>query len=160
MADVTDISQRGPAPTGSQRLTVFMAVNDCAKAIEFYTDVFGAEVVDRFEGPDGSVPHADLRLGGCVLQVGDPSPSMGLVAPPAEGNNFTLTFWTSDVDAVFAKAVDRGATVLSEVDDVFSGDRMGLVRCPFGIRWNISRHDRDVPAEEIHAAVDAWLANQ
>ena len=51
------------------------------------------------------------------------------------------------------------ATVESEVDDVFSGDRMVLVRCPFGVRWNISRHDRDVPAEEIHAAVDAWLAS-
>jgi catechol 2,3-dioxygenase-like lactoylglutathione lyase family enzyme len=51
-----------PAPKGSPQLTVFFTANDAAKAVDFYVDVFGAEVTGRFEGPDGKVarsPRAD-----------------------------------------------------------------------------------------------------
>lgn len=121
---------------------------------------FGAEQVRRLELPDGTVMHAELRLGDTIVQLSEPIPTMGIVGPPAEGNAFTLLFWTHDVDAVFAKAVAAGATVLSPLDDTFSGDRMGVIRCPFGVRWCIARHDRDVPDDEIRAAVLAWIAEQ
>jgi PhnB protein len=157
----TSSEQRpGPAPAGSQRLVTFFAVENCANAIEYYINVFGAEPVSRYEGNDGKVTHAELRLGGCILQLGEPMPSYGIVGPPAEGNAFTITFWTPDVDAVFARAVAAGATVMTPLDDAFSGDRMGVVRCPFGVRWCIARHDRDVSPEEIEAAARGWIASQ
>jgi PhnB protein len=148
----------GPAPAGSQRLVTFAAVPGAAKAIDYYTEVFGATTVRRIDNPDGSVMHADLMLGDCVLQLSEPIPEMGLIGPPAEGNAFTLTYWTADVDAVYARAVERGATPVSPVDDAFSGDRMGVLRDPFGIRWCVARHDRDVPDAEIAAAVAEWAA--
>ncbi|MGC9671250.1 VOC family protein [Planosporangium sp. 12N6] len=156
---MTDNSQ-SVAPPGSQRLVTYFAVNDCAKAIEFYTETLGAEVLTRATMPDGTVMHAAIRLGDCVFELGEASPSYGLLPPPAEGNNFTITYWTADVDAVFDRLVAAGATVMTPVQDAFSGDRMGVVRCPFGIRWCVARHDRDVPAQEIEAAARAWAATQ
>jgi PhnB protein len=157
MDHMTD--RRPPAPAGLHSITPFFAVNDCAKAIEFYRDTLGAEVVRRMDAPDGSVIHAELRLGDSVVQLSEPYPEMGIVGPPEAGNAFTLTFWTEDPDAVFARAVAAGATAVSPVDDAFSGDRMGVFRCPYGVRWCVARHDRDVPDEEIRAAALAWGAD-
>ncbi|MFB9903561.1 VOC family protein [Allokutzneria oryzae] len=146
---------RGPAPAGSPNLTMFFAVPDSAKALEYYREVFGAEVLERFDAPDGTVAHAEIALAGGRFQLSEPMPDYGIVGQPAEGNSFTMTLWTNDVDAVFERAVASGSTVLTPLADSFSGARMGVVRCPFGIRWCIARHDRDVPQEEIDAAVAA-----
>lgn len=139
-------------------LTLFFTVDDCAKAIEFYRAAFGAELLSGVEGPDGTIPHAEMRIGDTWFALGDPMPGHGLVGPPAEGNAFSVMYWTPDVDAVFDRAVKAGATVLSPVEDAFSGDRMGVLRCPYGIRWVIARHDRDVPYAEIESAAREWLA--
>jgi PhnB protein len=152
------LARSGPAPRDTQRLTTFFTVHEAAKAIEFYRTTLGAEVAARFDGPDGTVAHAELRLGGCAFALSDPMPDYGLVAPPAEGNAFTMMFWTEDPDGVFERLVAAGATGVSPVTDVFSGDRMGVVRCPFGIRWAIARHDRDVSPEEMAAAAREFLA--
>lgn len=149
-----------PAPSGSPQLTTFFTADDAAAALEFYVAVFGAEVLTRFEGPGGRVVHADVRLGDSIFQVGEAAPDMGLMPPLAEGNNFTMTFWTTDPDGAFARAVEAGATGLSEPGDMFSGDRMGVVRDPAGIRWCLARHDRDVSPEEVDAAAKKWMAEQ
>jgi PhnB protein len=159
MDHMTDKNE--PAPAGSQRLATFFTVNECAKALAFYQDTLGAELVSRFDGPDGTVMHAEMRLAGCTFQLSDPMPEYGLVGPPAEGNCFTMILWTPEPDEVFDRLVAAGATPISPVADVFSGDRMGVLRCPFGIRWCVSRHDRDVSHAEIEAAArDAMSAEQ
>jgi len=71
-----------------------------------------------------------------------------------------MTFWTADPDGVFDRAVAAGATPVSPVADVFSGDRMGIIRDPAGIRWCLGRHDRDVSHEEIAAEAEKWAAEQ
>ncbi|WP_051798188.1 VOC family protein [Catenuloplanes japonicus] len=153
------MSDNNVAPAGYAQLSLFFAVNEAAKALEFYRDVFGAEILVRMEAPDGAIMHAELSLNGVRFQLSEPMPAYGIGAPPAEGNAFTVTLWTADPDDVFARAVAAGATPLSEVADVFSGDRMGVLRCPFGVRWAICRHDRDVPVEEIAAAAAAWASS-
>jgi PhnB protein len=162
MDHMTDNSapKTGPAPAGSQRLVTFFAVPDCAAAMDFYRDTLGAEEISRTAATDGTVMHAEMRLGGCLFQLSEPFPDMGILGPPAEGNAFTITYWTDDVDDVFERLVKAGGTVMTPLADVFSGDRMGVVRCPYGIRWCIARHDRDVSAEEIEAAARAWAATQ
>lgn len=69
-----------------------------------------------------------------------------------------MTYWTADPDDVFTRAVDAGATAMSPVTDAFSGDRLGIIRDPSGIRWCVARHDRDVSQEEIAAAAEKWAA--
>lgn len=152
------MSDKNVTPAGYAQLSLFFTVNEAAKALDFYRDVFGASVTMRIEAPDGSVIHAEAEVNGVRFQLGEPMPEYGITAPPAEGNAFTVTLWVPDPDAVFARAVAAGATPLSEVADAFSGDRMGVLRCPFGVRWAIARHDRDVPAEEIQAAALEWTA--
>jgi uncharacterized glyoxalase superfamily protein PhnB len=146
--------------TDNHSLTMFFTVGDGERAVDFYTSVLGAELLARFDGPDGKIAHAELRLGNSVFQIGEAAPAAGIVPPPAEGNNFTITFWTPDPDGVFERAVAAGATAVSPVADVFSGDRMGVVRDPVGVRWCVARHDRDVPPEEIAAAAEKWMAEQ
>lgn len=157
---MTDTTTRGtgPAPAGSHSLVPFFAVHECAKAIEFYQNTLGAQLIRRMDDADGVVLHAEMRLGDSMFQLGEPMPDYGIVGPPEQGNCFTITYWTDDVDAVFERMVAAGATVISPVSDAFSGDRLGVVRCPFGVRWCIARHDRDVPDEEIEAAARAWSA--
>jgi uncharacterized glyoxalase superfamily protein PhnB len=95
-----------------------------------------------------------------VFTIGEPAPAIGIVPPPPDGNNFTITYWTTDPDGLVERAVAAGATEVSPVADAFSGDRMGIIRDPAGIRWCVSRHDRDVPAAEIAAAAEKWAAEQ
>jgi len=154
------MTDNSPAPAGYPRLVTFFAVDEAAKAIEFYRENLGAEVISKTTGTDGSIMHAELRLGGCVFQLSEPMPSFGILPPPAEGNAFTITYWTADVDDVFNRLVAAGATVMTPLDDAFSGDRIGVVRDPYGIRWCVARHDRDVSEEEIEAAARAWAATQ
>ena len=160
MTDKLTETTKAPAPAGYRSLSTFFAVPDCAKALDFYQEVFGAELVKRMDGPGGVVMHAEMRLGDSMFQLSEPIPQYGIVGPPETGNAFTMTFWTPDVDEVFERAVKAGATVMAPVDDDFSGDRMGVLRCPFGVRWCIARHDRDVPDSEIDAAARAWIESQ
>jgi PhnB protein len=150
----------GPAPEGNHTLVTFFTVHDCANAIEFYREVLGAELVMRLNAPDGTVVHAEMALGDSRFQLADTQGAPGVLGPPADGNDFTMTFWTADVDRTCAKAVDNGATVMVAPEDSLSGDRRAVVRCPFGVRWCIARHDKDVSVEKIQAAITAWMSSQ
>lgn len=74
-----------PIPPGYTALTPYLVVDGAARALDFYASVFGATVVSRNDGPDGTVAHAELDFGTGRLQLSDPAPSMGLIAP--DGTN-------------------------------------------------------------------------
>src|SRR5262249_56117342 len=88
LTDMTDkTSNQTPAgvhgrPAGYTTLTPFLVVDGAARAIEFYGAVFGAALVSRTDGPDGSVPHAELDFGIGRLHLRHPSPQIRLTAPP------------------------------------------------------------------------------
>src|SRR5690606_17387598 len=127
-----------PLPEGYHSLTPFVVVTDAAKAIEFYRQVFDAEVVGRNDGPDGSVMHAELRIGDSILQLSDPNPDFGLVAPdPDDAVSASLAVYVPDADATVARAVELGATLREPVRDFVTGDRFGSIRDPYGRRWAI-----------------------
>ena len=78
---------------------------------------------------------------------------MGVLAPPTIGGTpVVLSLAVADADAVFARAVAAGAEVRQPPQDMFWGDRHGQLDDPFGHRWNIAQHLRDVPHDEIVAA--------
>ena len=150
-----------PIPPGYTALTPFLVVAGAAKAIDFYCEVFGATVVNRTDGPDGSVPHAELDFGTGRLQLGDPSPGHGLIAPgdSAAVNHSTMTYCTN-VDDVFQRAVKAGAKVIAEPATFVTGDRYGVVIDPFGHRWAIMTKVEEVSPEEAERRVQQWLADQ
>lgn len=94
-----------------------------------------------------------LRIGDGLLHIADEFPEMGVLAPPSIGGTpVVLALEVTDADAVFAQAVAAGAEVRQPLADMFWGDRHGQLDDPFGHRWNIAQHLRDVPHDEVVAA--------
>jgi PhnB protein len=94
-----------------------------------------------------------LKLAGGVLHLADEFPEMGVLAPPSIGGTpVVLGLEVPDADGIFEQATAAGATVRQPLGDVFWGDRHGQLEDPFGHRWNVSQHVRDVPHDEVVAA--------
>ena len=149
-------------PGGYTTLTPFLVCSPAAEAIGFYADVFGATVVSRMDGPDGSVMHAELDLGLGRLQLSDPNEQYGLVPPRRDGDTVSgsTCIYVPDVDAVFEKAVARGATVREEPATFVTGDRFASIYDPFGHRWAVMTKVEDVSPEEQERRLAEWGAEQ
>jgi len=134
-------------------ITPHIVVRGADRAAAFYADGFGAEEITRIPTPDGRLMSVQLRVGESVLHVADEFPEMGVLAPPSIGGTpVVLGLEVADAEAVFTQAVAAGAVVRQPLQDMFWGDRHGQLDDPFGHRWNISQHLRDVPHDEIVAA--------
>ena len=93
---------------------------------------------------------AFVALEALLLHLADEFPEMGVLAPPSIGGTaVVLALDVSDADAVFAQAVAAGAAIRQPLADMFWGDRHAQVEDPFGHRWNIAQHLRDVPHDEV-----------
>ncbi len=139
-----------PIPEGYHALTPYLAVDDAARAIDFYERAFGARERGRMPAPDGRVAHAELAIGDSVVMLSDPFPQETCKAPTELGGTSVAVFlYVEDVDAVVQRAVDAGATVTTPVEDQFWGDRYGKVTDPFGHEWQIATHKEDLTPEEI-----------
>jgi len=141
-----------PIPARYRRVTPALAVDGAAKALDFYSEVFGATTRMRTPGPDGTIVHAEIEIGDSVIILADASPYLGTKAPPREGLDGSPVFlflYVADVDAVIDLAVRRGATLRRAAEDQFYGDRDGFVIDPFGHGWTIATHVEDVAPDEM-----------
>jgi PhnB protein len=127
----------------------YMRVKDAPAAIRFYTETFGAKEKFRLVEPSGRVGHAELDLGGATLMLCDEFPEFGLFAPrDTERAPLSIHLHVDDADAVIARAIAAGATMVREPSDAFYGERSGVIRCPFGHEWMIGHEIEAVePAE-------------
>src|SRR5206468_3698463 len=103
---------------------------------------FDAKEIHRSEMPDGTVMHAEVRIGDSVVMLGETRDASS--ATPA-----CLYMYVPDVDAVYARAVQAGGVSISEPRDQFYGDRSGGVKDACGNQWWIATHKEDVPADEL-----------
>jgi PhnB protein len=137
----------------SMSITAHIVVQGAERAAAFYRDAFAAEEVDRIPVPDGRLMSVQLRIGDSRLHLADEFPELGVLAPPSIGGTaVVLALQVPDARAVFAQAVTAGAKVRQPLAEVFWGDLHGQLEDPFGHRWNISQHLRDVPHSEVVAA--------
>jgi PhnB protein len=91
-----------------------------------------------------------LVIGDAIVMLADEFPEMGVVSPlTVGGTSVVLTFAVDDADAAFARALEAGAQVVHPLSDTFYGDRHGQLMDPFGHRWGLSQHLRDVPLDEV-----------
>jgi PhnB protein len=131
-------------------VTPHLTVKNAARAIEFYTRVFGAKEQSRFAGPDGSIMHASLKIGDSSVLVNDEFPEMGNRSPQSIGGSpVFLMHYLPDVDATVKRAVEAGAKVTMPVADQFWGDRYGIITDPFGHVWELATHIEDLSKEEM-----------
>ena len=137
----------------------YLIVDDAAAAIDFYVAAFGAEELGRVPGPDGKLVNAALRINGSVVMLNDDFPEMtgGKSMTPTSlgGTPVSIHLTVTDVETQFQRAVDAGATVVAPLEDVFWGDRYGVLRDPFGHMWSLGQPMREVSNEEIAAAMAA-----
>lgn len=149
-------SSSSTAITSAPRLhtvTPHIICAGAAQAIEFYKKAFGAEEMVRLAGPDGKLIHASIRIGDSVIMMVDEIPAMACVGPNTlKGTPVTLHLQVDNADAWQKRAVDGGAKLLMPVQEMFWGDRYGAVEDPFGHRWSVGTHVRDVSHEEMQKA--------
>lgn len=142
-----------PIPDGYHSITPYLIVKSAAEAIDFYKRAFGATELLRMPDAKGRVSHAEIRIGNSVIMMADEHPEIKAYSPAHYGGSaVSLLVYVEDCDAVFHRAVAAGATVERPLADQFYGDRTGGVVDPFGYRWYISTHIKDVSAEELQAA--------
>lgn len=130
--------------------TPYLIVKGAAAAIEFYKAVFGATETMRMAMPDGTIMHAEVKIGDSTIMIGEENPQWGARGPNSLGGSpVGLCLYFPDVDARFAGAVAAGAKVQRPVVDQFYGDRSGTVIDPFGHQWTLATHIEDVSEEEM-----------
>lgn len=143
-----------PIPEGMRSLTPHLVCADAIQAIEFYKQAFGATEVTKMLAPNGQLVHAGLRIGDSMLMLAEECPQWGSLGPKSlNGSPVVIHLMVPDVDATVAQAVVAGATVTMPVADMFWGDRYGQLLDPFGHRWSVATHLRDMTPEEMHEAM-------
>ncbi len=150
-----------PVPEGYHTVTAQLTVKDGAKAIEFYKKAFGAQEIFRMASPDGRIAHAELKIGDSIVFLNDEFPEMpGASRSPQSlgGTTGGINLYVEDVDSLFNRSVQAGATQFMPVADMFWGDRFGAVTDPFGHRWSILTHKEDLSAEEVEQRAKAFYA--
>ncbi|MFI5297463.1 MAG: VOC family protein [Polyangiales bacterium] len=144
-----------PVPAGLTTLTAQLDVDGAAKAIDFYVKAFGAVEVMRAPDPSGQkIWHAELKIGNAAFFVNDVFREMG-----GEPTRSGYWLYFDDCDAAFARAIAAGAEQTMPMSDMFWGDRIGQVRDPFGIKWTIATHVKDMTQDEMMKAQAAFIAS-
>jgi uncharacterized glyoxalase superfamily protein PhnB len=132
-----------PIPDGYHSVTPYLVVPGMAKLIDFLKQAFGAEEIYRMAMPDGTVRHAEVQIGNSRIMMGDVSGSKSGAMPAV------LYLYVPDCDSVYRRALQAGATSISEPADQFYGDRHGGVKDPCGNQWWIATHKEDISHEEL-----------
>ncbi|MBV8659313.1 MAG: VOC family protein [Burkholderiales bacterium] len=143
-------------PSSAAGVIPHLVCNGASDALAFYKRAFGAEEMMRLPMPDGRLMHACMQINGGMMMLVDEFPEWGCAhAPVGSPSRMVLNLYVADADATVARAVEAGAKLVMPVSDMFWGDRYGQVDDPFGHRWAIATHVRDVGPEELKAAAAA-----
>lgn len=143
-----------PIPEGFRSVTPHLVCEGAARALDFYRDCFGAVEVARMPGPGGKIMHAEMRIGDSIVMLCDDFPEFGSPGPLAlGGSTVVIHLYVPDADAVWERAMAAGAKPLMPLGDAFWGDRYGQLVDPFGHRWAIATHIRDMTPREIEEAM-------
>ena len=149
-----------PVPEGYHSVNAYLIVDDAAKAIEFYERAFGAEELYRLPMGD-KIGHAEIRIGDTQLMLSDEWPDMQALGPNKRGGaTSSFVIYGPDADSAWERAVKAGAKPQQPVKDEFWGDRMGTVIDPFGHKWTLGTHVRDVSPDEMREAMQEWAKQQ
>jgi uncharacterized glyoxalase superfamily protein PhnB len=141
-------------PEGLHTVTPQLTVDGASESIAFYKKAFGAEEISRAPDPSGrKIWHAEVRIGDSRVYVNDAFPDMG-----GPANKTRLWVYTENVDALYKRATEAGATVKMPLADMFWGDRLGTVADAWGNEWTLAQRMKDVTQEEMKQAQDAFVA--
>ena len=148
-------------PEGYHSVSPYLVCKSAAKAIDYYTKVFGAQETVRMPGPNGSVMHAEIKIGDSIVMLSDENKERGNLSPESIGGTaVSVMLYIDDVDGVYSRAVAAGGKGEMPPADMFWGDRMGNIVDPFGHKWAIATHKEDVSPEELASRMKEWSKAQ
>jgi PhnB protein len=138
-----------PIPDGVPVVMPMLVCRDAAAEVDFCKTTFDAAELVRRPGPDGSVSHAALTIGGAMIMIEAEFPTLSSRAPQPDGSSpVVLYVYVEDVDMVIERAVAAGARVLIPVKNQFWGDRTGRILDPSGHVWTISTRVEETSSGE------------
>ncbi len=144
---------------GANALNTYITLKGCSEAIDFYKKAFDAKEIGRLLMPNGLIAHAEIEIEGVLLMMADENIEWGNKSPITIGGNpMTFGLYVKDADKAFQKAIDAGAELVMPVTDMFYGDRIGQVMDPFGFKWMIGTHVKDISYEEMQKISDEMFA--
>ena len=147
-----------PIPEGFHSLTPVLTVANGLEALDFYERAFGAEVLRKLV-MGGKLMYSELRFGDSIFSVNDPFEDFGMAAPkPDEPISVSLLIYTEDVDALYDRAIEAGATELNRPADQFHGDRAGSLKDPYGHKWMLATHTEDMSEAEMQRRTEEAMA--
>src|SRR5215467_3074579 len=129
-------------PQGYHTVSPYLVIDGASKLIDFVKYTFNAVENARMEGPPGRISHAEMKIGDSIVMLSDSTPEYK--AMPS-----MLYVYVEDVDAVYKRALQAGATSVSAPDNKFYGDRSAGVKDPLGNHWGIATHVEEVSPEEM-----------
>ena len=150
-----------PIPDGYHSVTPYLIIpgGRAKEALDYYSRALNAKEVMRMPRPDGRIAHAEIELGDSRIMLADEDASMEAYGPTHYGGSpVTLHVYVPDVDATTEQATSAGARVVRPVADQFYGDRTAGIQDPFGHRWYLATHVRDVSMDELQRHVQAMAA--
>lgn len=128
----------------TQRATIFpcLRYRDAPAAIDWLQKAFGFEKKVAYDAPDGTIMHAEMRLGGDYIMLGSVKDDVFNWKPPADVGASTQTIYivVEDPDLLFERANGAGAEVLRPLSDTDYGSRDFSVRDPEGHIWNFGTY--------------------
>ena len=143
-------------PEGYSTVTPSLIQRDCTKAIDYYKKALGAVERMRMPGPDGKIMHAELQIGTSIVMMNDEM--MGMKSAESLGATpVSFYLYVDDCDAALQKAISAGGKEVMPASDMFWGDRMGQFADPFGYRWTLATHVKDMTPEEMKKGQDEWM---
>jgi PhnB protein len=138
-----------PIPDGYHSITPYLIVHGAARMIDFMKQAFGGAELLRMPKPDGTIGHAEVRIGDSVVMIADANAQFP--ARPAQ-----LMLYVPNVDEVYKQALAAGAKSDREPADQFYGDRTAGVIDAGGNSWYIATHVEDVPEDELQRRAAEW----
>ena len=131
-------------------VTPHLFVQDTERALQFYVRAFGAVELFRNALPDGTVMFVELALGHGRVIISEETPSLNALAPPTIGGSpVMLLIEVEDVDEFADRAVEAGAEVDMPIQEMFWGERYGVLVDPFGHRWAVSTVREQLTPDDI-----------
>ena len=139
-----------PIPEGYQQAIPYLVVLDAKAQMDFLLNVFDGKEINRMTTPDGSVVHGEVKVGDSVIMIGQ-------AREESQVRKSMVYLYMEDCDAYFNKAKEAGATVVSELEDQFYGDRHGAVEDSNGNQWYIVTHQEEVSPEELQKRTEQMM---
>jgi uncharacterized glyoxalase superfamily protein PhnB len=141
--------------------TIHLTVDGADAASAWYSQALDARERSRITLPNGKLIHVELAFGDLTVMLADEFPEMTSFGPRHLGGTYgAIYLHLDDVDRVWDRAVGAGATVVRPLANVFWGERDGQILDPFGHRWGLTQHVRDVSILEMQELATEAFSEQ